>query len=218
MNFKNIPLNVSGTAFITISYLPENLMNINENDFEEMWCLHPKEKHKVINTGKEIFAYRYSQSYLNTPSIPKEVFSGDESYMYSGFDSSNNNLELPKIFTSYYDYIKQIDPNYNQSIINWYENEKDYIAFHSDSPLNMIPNAKVCIISFYQYKYEKSRTLTIKPKKNTKSLQEIFEIPLEHGMILTMCGNMQDEYKHGIKKEKNKSYKRISISFRQMKK
>lgn len=216
MNLQNIPLNESGTAYITIGYLPEHLKNVNKNVFDKMWDLHPKEKHKVINTGKEIYAYRYSQSYLNTPSIPKEVFSGDESYMYSGFNTSHNNLELPELFTSYYDYIKQIDPNYNQSIINWYENEKDYIAFHSDSQLNMISNAKVCIISLYPLKSKKCRTLIIKPKKHTNSLQEIFEIPLEHGMILTMCGNIQDEYKHGIPKEKDYSSQRISISFRQM--
>jgi hypothetical protein len=45
-----IKLNDSGSAYITIDYLPEELMKINENTFDIMWNLHPTEKHKVLNT------------------------------------------------------------------------------------------------------------------------------------------------------------------------
>ena len=138
-----IKLNDSGSAYITIDYLPEELMKTNETNFNIMWNLHRTEKHKVINTGKEIDSYRYSQSYLNTPPITESVISGKDSYMYSGFDTTNNSLELPEIFQPYYNYMKSIDVKYNQVVANWYEDGKDYIAFHSDNQYNMISNPKV---------------------------------------------------------------------------
>jgi len=215
-----IKLNDSGSAYITIDYLPEELMKINENTFDIMWNLHPTEKHKVINTGKEIDAYRYSQSYLNTPIIIPSVISGEDSYMYSGFDTTNNNLELPEVFQPYYNYMKNIDVKYNQVVANWYEDGKDYIAFHSDNQYNMISNPKVSIISFYsndECNPDNFRNFCIKPKPSIESIENIYKIRMDHGTIITMHGNALDEYKHGIKKDNDNKSKRISLSFRQMK-
>lgn len=184
-----------------------------------MLYLHPLEKYTIINKEKEIKVNRYSQSYLQTPKIDKEYIK-NHSYMYSGFNDENNNDDLPNELKSYYDYIKKIDEKYNQVVVNWYENGEDDISFHSDCNYNMIDNAKILIISLYNYNEitnENLRTFIIKPKKNIKSLKDVFEIKLEHGMIITMCGNIQNEFRHGIKKDFNVKLPRISISFRQMK-
>lgn len=37
-----------------------------------------------------------------------------------------------------YEYVKKIDERYNQVIVNWYEDENDYIAPHSDCQIGMI--------------------------------------------------------------------------------
>lgn len=211
-----IKLNDLGSAYITIDYLPEELMKINETNFNIMWNLHPTEKHKVINTGEEIDAYRYSQSYLNTPSITESIISGNDSYMYSGFDTTNNSLELPEVFQPYYNYMKSIDVKYNQVVANWYEDGKDYIAFHSDNQYNMISNPKVAIISFYSYDETNFRDFYIKAKQGIESVENMYKIRMDHGTIITMHGKALDEYKYGIKKDNNRS-KRISLSFRQMK-
>lgn len=212
-----IKLNDSGSAYITIDYLPEELMKINEANFNIMWNLHPTEKHKVINTGKEIDAYRYSQTYLNTPPITESVILGNDSYMYSGFDTTNNNLELPEVFQPYYNYMKSIDVKYNQVVVNWYEDGKDYIAFHSDNQYNMISNPKVAILSFYSYDESNFRDFCIKPKPGIESIENMHKIRMDHGTIITMHGKALDEYKHGIKKDNNNRSRRISLSFRQMK-
>ena len=213
---KKIVLNKSGSAFIIIDYLPQYLCEINNEKFNNIWNLHPLQNHIVINNEKEIKVNRYSQSYLQTPKIDREEIKF-YSYMYSGFNYINHDLHNE--FKPYYNFINKIDENYNKVAVNWFENGEDNISFHSDCNDNMIENAKILIISLYNYNEitnEYLRTFIIKPKPNVKSLKKVFEIKLEHGMILTMCGNIQDEFRHGIKKDFNVKLPRISISFRQM--
>ena len=216
---KVIQLNASGTSYIYISYLPESLINYSNLQFNEMWNLHPKDKHRIIMYEKEVEVNRYSKSYLNTYTDLSHT--KHSSYMYSGFDTSLNNEQLPPIFDSIFEYIKTKDSNYNQVIVNWYEDGEDYISQHSDCCRGMIEDYKICIVSFYSplhpnKKEEEARTLKLLPKSFTISLKSEYNIPLTNGMILEMCGNTQEEFTHGINKERNKS-KRISISFRQMK-
>ena len=98
---------------------------------------------------------------------------------------------------------KSLDSKYNQVIANWYEDKNDYIAYHSDCVYNMIPNAKISMLSLYdsdQITENNIRSLIIKPKPSIKSLYENFEIKLKHGMIITLEGTTNAEYRHGIKK------------------
>jgi len=127
---KVIQLNESGSAYILVDYLPEHLSENASNTFDSMWQLHPELKHKIIMYEKEVEVHRYSQSYLNTwTDLSHTKFS---SYMYSGFDTSSNNEILPNIFVDYYKWIQEQDPKYNQVIVNWYGDQFDYIASHSN--------------------------------------------------------------------------------------
>lgn len=155
---------------------------------------------------EEVEVNRWQQSYLHTPlCIPKH-----RSYMYSSFDTSSNTISLPSSFQPYYDYIVNQDDQYNQVVANWYQDENDYISPHSDCELGMIPDAEIAIISLYESPYD-HRVLNIIPKNKEKG----FNIPLKHGLIVTMCGNTQKEFKHGIKKSEKTVPRRISLSFRQ---
>ena len=190
-----------------------------------MWDLHPEQKHKIIMYEKEVEVNRYSKSYLNTWTDLTHTKSS--SYMYSGYDTLSNNDELPEIFKPYYEFMKNIDNKYNQVIVNWYENENDYIAPHADCQRGMIENSKIAILTLNECviennNSENTRYLEITPKyikyqSDNKPLADIFKIKLEHGSIITMCGMTQDNFLHQIKKENKKIGKRISLSFRQMK-
>ena len=211
-----IQLNETGTSYVMIEYLPKLLSENAICNFNDMWKLHPTDKHKIIFYQNEVEVYRYSKSYLHTPTDLTHTKSS--SYMYSGYDTSANNDNLPIEFAPYYEYIKTLDHRYNQVIANWYENEYDFIAQHSDCVRGMITNAKISIMSFYEnndtphnYRY-----LRLCPK-NTKNENNLnYLIRLDHGTIVTMCGNTQNDYKHGIKREEEYRCKRISLSFRQM--
>lgn len=211
-----IQLNESGTSYLTISYLPSELSNLKFDTFCDMWKLHPKEKHKIIMYEKEVEVNRYSQSYLHTPNDLSHTTKC--SYMYSGYDTSNNNKDLPSEFKPYYEHMLKKDNKYNQVIANWYEDGNDYIAPHSDCQKNMINDYIISILSLYPKKDEKDyRYLELTPKNHTITKYNSFKIRMDHGMIISMCGNTQDEFRHGIKKVTYDVMPRISLSFRQMK-
>ena len=207
-----INLTKDGSSYLLISYLPKELIKHIEDNFYDMWNLHPERKHKIIMYEKEVEVNRYSKSYLHTSNDLSHITT--KSYMYSGYETDNNNGDLPKVFKPLHQYMAKQDAKYNQAIVNWYENEKDYIGFHSDCQKNMIDNAKISIISMYQNS-EHYRCLKLRPK-NDLSLNN-YKIMLNQGMILTMCGNTQNDYRHGITKELIDTERRISLSFRQMK-
>lgn len=217
-NDQVIKLNTSGSAYLEVSFLPEELIN---KPFAPLWDLHPAERHKILGYDEEIDTYRYSQSYLKTPTDLSHVSHG--TYMYSGLDTSKNNNELPAEFIPFYDHMTAQDKRYNQVIANWYEDENDYIAYHSDCTRSMIENGKIAIVSLYSdISSSNFRYLTIKPKKDTNSEVELLKIRLDHGSIVTMCGDTQAHFKHGICKNDNGNRKlspkcqRLGLSFRQM--
>ena len=211
-----IQLNNSGTAYILISHLDENLCSYAIDNFYSMWSLHPKQKHKIIMYEKEIEVHRYSQSYLHTWTDLSHI--NHSSYMYSGFDTSTNNIELPELFMPYYEFMKNTDNKYNQVIANWYGNKGDYIAMHSDCQRGMIDDAKISIVSLYpNLETNNFRFLRVKSKNTSDTIVDEIIIRLDHGSIITMCGTTQDEYRHGINKSTNNVCSRISLSFRQTK-
>lgn len=107
---------------------------------------------------KEVEVSRFSKSYLQTPNNLKHT--ATRSYMYSGFDTSKNNEKLPYIFNSFYYFMKREDNRYNQVIVNWYRNEEDFIAPHSDCQRGMVENSKISLISLYpQHDSEQFRYL-----------------------------------------------------------
>lgn len=214
-----IDCNKSGSAYITLSYIPEHLIELASNTFDEMFSLHPEQRHNIIMYNKNVEVNRYSQSYLNTPTDLSHTSSS--SYMYSGFDTSSNNSELPELFNPYYQYMLSLTPQYNQVIANWYENG-DSIACHADCVKYMIPNASIAVMSLYKTD-DGIRTLEILPKSSRKdtSVYEKLCIPLTSGLLVIMHGKMQKEFVHGIPPldlddSVEKDMRRLSLSFRQM--
>lgn len=203
-----VQLNDSGTSYIYIDYLPKKLISKATKNFNNMWELRPENKHKIIMYEKEIELHRYSKSYLNTPTDLSHTV--NSSYMYSGYDTTENNNDLPDEFMPYYDYMKSLDNKYNQVIANWYENGNDYIAQHSDCKKCMLSDAKISILSINE---NLPRELVLIDKKSKKE----YIIQLDNGMIVTMCGKCQKEFTHGINKTDEDVGRRISLSFRQMK-
>ena len=213
---KTIQLNHSGSAYLLIDYLPEELSCKSHNEFDQLWNLHPLGRHKIIMFEKEVEVSRFSKSYLKTWTNLDHI--KKSSYMYSGFDVSSNNDPLPEAFEDYYNYMREKDCKYNQVIANWYEDKSDYIANHSDCMRGMIPNANISMMSFYRnLEPENFRFIRFKPKStNTDYIADTIKIRLDHGSIITICGVTNNEFVHGVPKESKEVCERISLSYRQM--
>ena len=215
---SKIYLNESNSAWIEIDELSPALKQYAMERFDELFEEHPRERGKTLLFNKNVEnpeweennSFRYHKSYMQTPDFNPESM---KSYMFSGEDKSGNNGKFPELFEPFYEYIKSQDARYNQMVINWYEKE-DFIPLHSDCTHSMIDNASIWIVNINRTEEEKEREFTIIPKKtNEDYLYEKYTVPLKHGIMIKMCGDMQKMFSHGVDCEQKT--KRISLSFRQ---
>jgi alkylated DNA repair dioxygenase AlkB len=209
--------NLSKTSKIIESYLPDLLIEYATKHFDDLYK-HRPEKYGVVLVGhdkEEKTCDRSFKSYLKTPPLDDSC---SKSYMFSGKDQSANQEDLPEKFKPFLDYMKTINPNYNQVVVNYYSGGKEYIPLHSDCELGMISGADIAMINLdNSNSQEEHRIFQLKRTEARKdvSIQQL-GILLKHGMILQMCGDTQKQYKHGVNKDST-TYKRISITFRQFK-
>lgn len=221
-SLHNLSLTKDSSAWITVEHLPNDLGEYALNKFDSMFNLHPENKGKVLVFNKdkqnpdwhEIECFRWSKSYLNTPKFDKSVM---KSYMFSGVDDENINDELPELFKPFHDFMKTKDERNNQVIANWYENNEDYIPFHSDCEAEMVDNHTISLINLNSDdKKESCRTFRLIARDKNASVYDEVDIILRHGLIITMGGDTQEKFIHGVPKcEDDLVSPRISLSFRQ---
>lgn len=146
---------------------------------------------------------------------PRDVafYSDDvEEYKYSGYSAKANKLTgtLKKLLNYVND---KFGAKFNGILINRYNDGNDYISSHSDKIGECDANAGVVSISLGA-----TRSFVIKRKMVDASKKNEWKIPMDHGMVLHMAGNFQDEFTHGVPKEKVQSSKfgtrRINFTFR----
>lgn len=216
-------INFTNKSSIKIYNCSENILNYITNNFDDIFELHPTynndQKSKIMLYNKqndnpywnEIEINRWYKSYLQTPKFDSQY---KKSYMFSGISGDEISDELPELIKPIYNEIYNFDNNYNQIVVNWYENENDYIELHSDWTDNMIDNYNIGILNMYS-KNHSPRILNIENKKTN----EKYSIELLNGQLIQMCGEFQNEFRHGIPKLSNNNIesKRIGISFRQYK-
>ena len=127
--------------------------------------------------------------------------------------------------------------NYSGILINLYESGKHSITFHADSEIDLAPGKPISSVTLGQERIFKMRaeptpenfaignklsnqsTLGSNARsKSTISRQEILPatmyIKLAHGSYLSMGGDIQQHWKHGIDKDET-TKPRINMTFRQ---
>jgi hypothetical protein len=220
---RTIFLDDAKTSYIKISCLPEELRKYATDNFTQMFNMHPEEKHRIILRSETVEVHRYQQSYLSTPGLYDSEVLKNKSYMFSSFDTSKNNIELPEQFKVFYDWVKSHDDRYNQVVANWYGSGNDWIAYHSDCEIGMIPRADISMISLYEKDdakdHTKYRTISFVPKAGVDSIYDKINIVASHGLVITMCGDceIQSKFRHGIESTDSEMLPRIGLSFRQYK-
>jgi len=203
-----VNLTSDGRSFLVLDSLPENLKVYGKDQFAILFDLRPQERGKVIMRFGETESARWHKSYLETPAHDPDL---KYSYMFSGTDNANIRDPLPREFLPFFDYVNRNGDGYNQVVVNWYENGRDYIAQHSDCEVGMKKDANIVVISLGD-----ERIFKLVPKKHIRikeSEQRNFEILCGHGSIITMGGDTQKNFRHGVPKSDSKA-PRISITFR----
>ncbi len=214
-SFKKIYLTESKSAWITVEWLSEELIDYATTNYQELFELHPAERGKVMVLFKEVDSPRWHRSYLRTPERDNSVMM---SYMYSG-KTPYKDTTLPIQFQPFLDYINEQEEgdNYNQVIANWYANGKDYTPAHSDCQVGMKPNTGIAIASLCEEEWS-PRELRFTPKKlkgiPNDNLFRHVKVEMKHGSIITMYGDTQKKFRHSIIKNQAIKASRISLTFR----
>ena len=216
---RRIPLTSDESAWITVEHIPQELKDYGQLNFHRLFQEHPEQEEPISyfnhddGSFKEVASHRWHQSYMNTP--PKDP-SIRRNYMFSGRTDTPVDLEIPELFTPYYTYMQQRDQRYNQVVINWYGPD-NYIPMHCDCEAKMVHNHTISMININEPTpppaSAQARTFKLMARRNTKTaLYKTINIVLRDGVLITMCGDTQSHYLHGVRKGQAS---RISVSCRQ---
>jgi alkylated DNA repair dioxygenase AlkB len=213
--FTKIFLSKNKKSWITIEWISEDLLSYATNSYQSLFKIHPEQRGKIVMNNQQIDSPRWHQCYLHQPKIGATY---KKSYMYSGLEPFGN-LTLPVPFQKFLDFLneKEKTNKYNQIIINWYENGRDYTAPHSDCQQGIIANEGIAIVTFCE-DVNFPRALIITPKKLENEINDYLfkklKIKLEHGCIVTMHGDIQKNFRHSVPKQIDNKTSRISLTFR----
>ncbi len=202
-------------SWLEIQSLPDDLAQYARTNFEKLFNARPEQKAQVlVHTRQDEPAWRiencqrWMKSYLQTPAMAPEN-PEQKSYMFSGKpDDVDSNGPLPDEFQPFYDFMREIDPQFNQVVINWYD-PADLIPPHHDCELGMVDNHKIAVLSLNPND-SPARDLLIESRDGSQPHRTF--VPLVHGSIINMCGDIQKHFRHSIGQGNTK---RISVSFRQ---
>lgn len=177
--------------------------SLSDEQFEELWGQHPKEKEKVKVFGKVYDMPRFVRTY------GKDYTFSNVEHHADALDSivvSGNTFLLDAI-----DYLeKHRGVQYNQVLINWYQDGQHYIGAHSDDEKQFDNDTVLC----FNY-CKRSRDIVLTSKNKEKKQRIVHSMSNNTGY--EMYGkNFQKNYKHAVPKRavKFKDERRISLTFR----
>lgn len=222
-----IDLDRAATAWLTISHIAPELEAYATDRYQALFDLHPPEKSRVVASETTVPANRWYKSYLNTPSLDPDFLKARRcSYMFAAFDTASSvKDDLPDEFKPFLEGMNEIardrgEPLYNQVVVNWYADGSDYLPFHGDWEYGRAKNSSIATITLNEQLAAPCRTFTLKPHKSAAddAVNTRVDIVATHGSIITMHGETQKKFKHGIQKydahASAQPLSRISITFR----
>jgi len=172
-----------------------NWKNLTEDEFNAIDFKNIKWKRESINLyGKNVLLPRMTSWY------------GDpgKSYSYSGINSNPNEWNKGLIAIK-----KRIEEvalvKFNSVLMNWYRDGVDYLNWHADDEKTLGVNPIISSVNFGSM-----RDFIL--RNNDTSLK--ISIPLNHGTLLIMGGELQHHWQHCVPKRKQVKGMRINLTFR----
>lgn len=171
---------------------------ISEDDFHSINFNNINWKQDSINMfGKNIPLPRYTSWY------------GDQgkNYSYSGINSNPNNWNKGlKFIKNKVERVSQT--SFNSVLLNWYRDGEDYLNWHSDNEKELGKRPIIASVSF-------GETRDFMLRKKDKAIK--IKIPLKHGSLLIMGGDLQNFWEHSVPKRKKVKNDRVNLTFRYIK-
>src|SRR5690606_15717201 len=116
-----------------------------------------------------------------------------KSYTYSGIKSEPNEWNKGLLYLK-----QQIERvagvEFNSVLLNWYRDGEDYLSWHADDEKELGLNPVIASVNF-------GETRDFFLRRNVDKSQKI-TIPLRHGTLLVMSGELQHHWQHSVPKRK----------------
>ncbi|MBY0066662.1 alpha-ketoglutarate-dependent dioxygenase AlkB family protein [Empedobacter falsenii] len=98
--------------------------------------------------------------------------------------------------------------NFNSVLLNRYRDGNDSISWHTDAEKELGNNPVIASVNFGE-----ERVFQLKHKDTGERI----DIPLKHGSLLIMMGELQHFWKHQVPKSKKTMKERVNLTFRVIK-
>lgn len=191
------------------------LAYLQENDTHDSKFNNWRELAKDENTKIRFSNINWNQDTINlygkTSPLPRlTAWYGDSesSYSYSGIKSKPNPWNKGLLYMK--SEIERVTcTSFNSVLLNWYRDGDDHLGWHADNERELGTNPTIASLSLGE-----TRDFVLR-LNNAPS--EKFTIPLEHGSLLVMYGDIQKFWQHSLPKRKKIRKSRINLTFRQIK-
>ena len=155
---------------------------------------------------EELFRALVSEIEWDTRMQARKTASCGKAYNYSGI--SYDSVPMHPLLVPVVDKLEaRLGFRSNNCLLNFYPTGDATMGFHSDSTAELVPGTGIAIISLGA-----KRSITFQYKRGAK---EEFEYPLMSGSLLYMTPEIQQDWRHAIRKQPETSA-RISLTFRQV--
>lgn len=205
-----------GKLFFAPNFFDERISNRSVEYFLENdsgytsysdWKTLSIEDFENINFTNIAWQQEYINIYGRKPIPRLTAWFGDEGkvYSYSGIK------QVPNAWNKGLLYIKeQVEKvagvQFNSVLMNWYRNGEDYLNWHADDEKELGLNPVIASVNFGE-----TRDFQIR-NNNDHSLK--LNIPLSHGSLLIMSGELQHFWQHAVPKRKRVNKSRFNLTFR----
>lgn len=171
--------------------LPDHLLP-DETGFASMWDTHPEWKVEFGRVhDRVVYLPRWQQAF-------------GVDYAFS--DTVAKASPLPEVFAPYLAWAQSLDPRYNGTLVNWYDDaEGHYIGRHRDSTVGIDTSVPFITVSLGA-----TRKFRLRPFRG----QGFTDYDVAHGDVLFIPWATNDRYTHEVPASTRYPGRRISITFR----
>jgi alkylated DNA repair dioxygenase AlkB len=153
-------------------------------------------RHDKLNMyGKTVYLPRYSAWYGDS----------DKPYTYSGLTLQPNPWNKCLLYIKT-EIEKVTSAKFNSVLMNWYRDGEDHLTWHTDAEKELGINPVIGSANF-------GETRRFLLRRNDDKNHKI-ELPLKHGTLLIMSGELQHFWQHSVPKQKKVKNNRFNLTFR----
>jgi alkylated DNA repair dioxygenase AlkB len=144
---------------------------------------------------------------INFPRLTAWYGDNDKPYSFSGITLSPKPWS-PELLAIKKDIEPICEASFNSVLLNLYRDGNDSISWHTDAEKELGKNPIIASVNFGAERVFQLRHTITKEKIN---------LPLQHGSLLVMRGELQHFWQHQVPKTKKVDKKRINLTFRVIK-